>query len=93
MLCSRCSGVSPSTASRNVCSVLWKQRSDRRQEQLALGPEQPEQVGLGDAGAPGDVVGGGAVQALQAELDHGRVEHGVAALVGGLAGGGGGHAD
>ena len=33
------------------------------------------------------------MQAPQAELDHGRVEHGVAALVGGLAGGGNGHAN
>src|SRR5207248_10330220 len=47
---------------------------NRRLVQLLLRPEETEQVGLGDAGPPGDVLGRGALVAALGELDQRRVE-------------------
>jgi hypothetical protein len=46
-----------------------------RLEELLLRPEQAEEVGLGDAGPPGDVLGRGALEAVVGELDEGCVEN------------------
>ena len=59
---------------------------DGGQEQLALGPEQLEQVRLRDADRPGDRLGRGArVAAFRERVERGGDDR-VAALVGGLAG-------
>ena len=54
-------------------------------EQVLLGPEQAEQVGLGDPGPAGDGLGGGAGVAGPGELGDGRGQHGGATLVCGLS--------
>ena len=54
-------------------------------EQVLLGAEQAEQVGLGDPGPPGDGLGGGPGVAGQGEFGDGRGQHGGATLVGGLS--------
>ena len=63
--------------------------TDRGEEQLALGPEQLEQVRLRDADRPGDRFGRGAGIPALGELVEGRHDDRVAPFVGGLAGGGG----
>ena len=55
-------------------------------EQVFLGAEQAEQVGLGDARPTGDGLGGGPGVAGPGEFGDGRGQHGGAALVGGLSG-------
>ena len=57
----------------------------RREVELLLRAEEPEEVRLRDAGRPRDVLGRGAVQALDGELVRGGDQDGLAALVGGLA--------
>ena len=49
-------------------------------EQVLLGSEQAEQVGLGDAGPLGDGLGRGAGVAAAGELGHGRGEDGRSAV-------------
>ena len=56
---------------------------DAGEEQLALGPEEPEQVGLGDAGLARDVLGGRAVVAAVGELPEADLDDLLAALLGG----------
>ena len=58
------------------------------EEQLLLGAEEPEQVGLGDAGLARDRLGRGAVQAPDREVADRDLEDLLAALLGGLAGAG-----
>src|SRR5262249_9720656 len=55
-------------------------RLDRREE-LALRAEQSKDVGLRDAGPPGDVLRGRPVQALLGELDERRIEDLLPALL------------
>ena len=55
-------------------------------EQVLLGAEQAEQVGLGDPGPGGDGLGGGPGVAGPGELGDGRGQHGGAPLVCGLSG-------
>src|SRR2546421_6787275 len=57
---------------------------DRGQEERLFGREQPEDVGLRDADAPGDHLGGGAVQAMERKLGHRRLEHLGPAFLGGV---------
>ena len=56
---------------------------DGHLEELLLRPEQAEEVGLGDAGPPGDVLGRRPLVAGLGELDERRLEDGVLALGGG----------
>jgi hypothetical protein len=53
---------------------------DEREEQRLLGREQAEQVRLADPGVPGDILGGGARQAVDGELGDRGVEDQFAAL-------------
>src|SRR4030081_78425 len=57
---------------------------DGGQEELLLGGKQREDVWLRDADAPGDHLRGGAVEAVERKLGHGRFEHLGAALLGGV---------
>src|SRR6185312_11951373 len=57
--------------------------------ELLLRPEEPEQVGLRDAGPAGDVLGRGAVEAALGELHHRRLEDLVLPLRRREPGGGG----
>jgi hypothetical protein len=61
------------------------------QEQLLLGAEEPEQVGLRDAGLAGDDLGRGPVEAALGEVLDRHREDLLTALVGGLAAGRGAH--
>src|SRR3981189_2840082 len=58
---------------------------DGGQEELLLGGKQPEDVWLRDADAPGDHLRGGAVEAVERKLGHGRFEYLGAALLGGVS--------
>src|SRR5712691_1470741 len=57
----------------------------RRDEELLLRPEEPEQVRLRDPDAPGDGVGRRAGEAVLGELDQRRLEDLLTAYLGGLA--------
>ncbi len=63
----------------------------RPEVELLLRAEEPEEVGLRDPGRTGDVLGRGAVVALDGELVRGGIEHGGPPLLGRLAGRGGTH--
>ena len=56
--------------------------ADGGDEELLLRAEEPEEVGLGDAGAAGDVLRRRALEAALGELDHRGVEDVVLALRG-----------
>ena len=62
---------------------LGEAERDRSQVQVLLRPEEPEEVGLRNPGAPGDLVGRGAVEAPLREQVQRDVEDLVAALIGG----------
>ena len=53
---------------------LAEAAADRGLEELLLRPEEAEEVGLRDAGPPGDVLGGRAFEPALGELDQRRVE-------------------
>ena len=60
---------------------LAEAAGDDGHEELLLRPEEPEHVGLRDAGAAGDVLGRGSVEAALGELRVRRVEDLLAARV------------
>ncbi len=70
-----------------VRPVRSKQSRDRGDEEILLGAEQLEEVGLGDARPTGDRVSRGSCVAADGELDGGGRNDFVAAFVGGEAGG------
>ena len=55
-----------------------------RQEELLLGSEEPEQVGLRDPDALGDRLGGGAVEARLREGVEGGLDDLLATFLGGV---------
>ena len=59
---------------------LAEAAADGGDEELLLRAEEAEEVRLRDAGPPGDVLGGRALEAALGELDQGGVEDVVLAL-------------